>query len=214
MLALGAYLEAMKKSEEFNVKRSRDTARILVDFGAPAEAVQYVEAVREKGGANLPREDQVKLFLVEVEAAKAEKDAERVGELLTSILEIDAGNGAALVQRGLYLEERSQELDDPEEQGKMLAKARASFRMALDNPEVSYDANLRYGQMLVRQRQFIEAKPYLASALSLKASDNLKEYVRRVERAAERQKAREEREAKERAEAEARANEKKKEEDK
>ena len=65
--------------------------------------------------------------------------------------------------------------------------------------------NLRYGQMLVRKGDSIEALAYLRAALEKKKSDNLVQYIRRVERAAARQKVRQEREAADRAEAEARA---------
>ena len=76
--------------------------------------------------------------------------------------------------------------------------------MALEKPAVAYQANLRYGQMLVRQRQFVEALPYLKTALEGKSSDNLKQYVRQVERAANRQQERRDREMKARADTEAR----------
>ena len=81
----------------------------------------------------------------------------------------------------------------------MLARARASFRLALEKPEVAYEANLRYGQMLVRKGGSIEALPYLRAAMEKKKSDNLFQYIRRVERAAARQKGRQEREAEARA---------------
>ena len=61
------------------------------------------------------------------------------------------------------------------------------------------EANLRYGQMLVRKGGSIEALPYLRAAMEKKKSDNLFQYIRRVERAAARQKGRQEREAEARA---------------
>lgn len=207
MLALGAYLAAMRKGEGLNIRRSLETARVLVDYGATEEALEYVVAVRDQAAGQLTTADQVALLLVEMDAAKVNQDEEKVGALLDQVLEIEPGNGKALVERGLYLEGRADLVDDPDEREALLAKARTSLRLALEKPDVAYEANLRYGQMQVRQRQFIEGVNYLKVALELKESDNLQQYVRRVERAAERQKVREEREKTERAEAEARARE-------
>jgi tetratricopeptide (TPR) repeat protein len=194
----------MQKSEQLDVKRSLKTAKILLGYGAPAEATQYIEAVRGREGEALPLEELVELLLVEAEAAQAAGDRARVGELLDRILEIKPGDGQALVQRGIHLEEVAKHATDPDGQERLVAKASTSFRLALEKPEVAYQANLRYGQMLVRQRKFVEALPFLKTALELQPSDNLTQYVRRVERPAERQKERQEREANEKAEADAR----------
>lgn len=204
MLALGAYLAAMKQSEEFDSRRALKTAQILVNFGASAEATKYIEAVRERAGESLPIDELADLLLVEAEAARAQGEAARVGELLDRILEIKPGDGQALVQRGMHLEDIARDAPDPDGRERLYAKAATSFRLALEKPEVAYQANLRYGQMLVRQRMFVEALPYLKAALELTPSENLTQYVRRVERPAARQLEQREREAAERAEAEAR----------
>ena len=204
ILALRAYLSAMKNSSALDVQRSLKTARILVDYGAPGEAIKYLAAVRDKADT-LRKDDLVGFLLIEVDAARSGNDMERVSKLLGRILAIDAGNGEALVQQGMYLEEMARSHGDAEEAQRMLARARASFRMSLEKPEVAYEGNLRYGQMLVRKGDSIEALPYLRAALEKKKSDNLVQYIRRVERAAARQKVRQEREAADRAEAEARA---------
>ena len=206
ILALRAYLSAMEKSPALDVRRSLKTARILVDYGAPGEAIKYLAAVRDKADT-LRKDDLVGFLLVEVDAARLGNDMERISILLDRILAIDAGNGEALVQKGMYLEDIARTHDDGDEAQRMLARARASFRLALEKPAVAYEANLRYGQMLVRKGGSIEALPYLRAAMEKKKSDNLFQYIRRVERAAARQKVRQEREASDRAEAEARAKE-------
>ena len=48
--------------------------------------------------------------------------------------------------------------------------------------------------MLVRERRYTEAMPVLETALALKKSESLEQYVSRVRRAADRQKQKEERE--------------------
>ncbi len=209
MLALGAYLAALERRETLNVQSALNTAKILVEFGAPGKAGRFLSAVREKGGESLAREDRIQILLIEIDAARARKERERVGVLLERLLEMDPGNGEALVRQGQHLEEMADTADDPETRSGLMARAKRSFRMALEKPDVQYDANLHYGQLLVRQRKFAEGLPHLKNALQHKESDNLKQYVRQVERAAKHQKEREEREEQARAEAAAMEKQKK-----
>ena len=84
-----------------------------------------------------------------------------------------------------------------------LGEAKSHFKLAIEKPAVAYQANLGLGQLLVREKQYVEGLPYLERALSLKPGDkaSLEQYVSRVKRAADRETLRKEREAKERAEA-------------
>ena len=87
--------------------------------------------------------------------------------------------------------------------GDDLGEAKVHYKLALEKPAVAYQANLGMGQLLVREKQYTEAMPYIERALSLKTGDkaSLEQYISRVRRAADRENQRKEREAKERAEA-------------
>jgi uncharacterized protein HemY len=60
------------------------------------------------------------------------------------------------------------------------------YQLAVRNESVAYAANLGLGQMYVREKRYDEAMPHLETALQLKRSESLEQYVSRVRRAADR----------------------------
>ncbi|MBK1833976.1 tetratricopeptide repeat protein [Roseibacillus ishigakijimensis] len=190
VLALGAYLAALAKSESLDVERSLRTANILADYGAPREAAKYITAVREKKGGQLTRSQQISFYLTEVKIAKSEGDPLQVGRLVQQILELDPSNGEALVENGIYHEQLAENAADEEEAIRLIGLARAQFKLAMNSADeqTQYLANRSFGQMLVRQREFVEAMPYIERALALKPSDGLSRFAKQVSIFAERQK--------------------------
>ena len=183
-LALGAYLEALNQSEVTDVNQSLEAARIMVDFGAAAKAEQLLAALGER---ELSKEQRIDLLLVRSRTAREAGKEEQVEQHLQEILERNPGNGEALIEYGQLLERRASEAEGEAERDLLFSDAAAKFRSALSIPEVAYDANLKYGQMQVRRNNFVKGLPYLEKAETLKPSENLKLYVRRVRRAAVRQ---------------------------
>ncbi|MEM9081501.1 MAG: tetratricopeptide repeat protein [Verrucomicrobiota bacterium] len=202
VLALGAYLAALSKGDGFDAERSLKTAKVLADYGAPRESARYIEALRSKGGGKLTRDQQVRLKLIEVRIAQETGEDERVGPLLEEVLTLEPMNGEALVEQGLFFEQQAEGADLEEDEVRLRGTARAKFTLAMNDAdeEIQYVAMRSFGQMLVRQQEYVEALGYLEKAVTMKPSDNLKRYVRQVSVFAERQK---EREAREEAEAKA-----------
>ena len=197
LLAQGAYLAALALDDTVDIRRSIKTAKILTDFEAPAEAEEFLNAVREKAGDSLRVDQQVDMKLVDVDIARSRGETEREGQLLDEISKLDPMNGEGLVLHGQYFETRMKDAGDDEEAAKCEAKARSKFKLAMNNkdPEVQYLANRSYGQMLVRQKDYQQGLGFIETALKLKPNDSLKRYSRQVSRAARRQQEREEREA-------------------
>jgi len=202
-LALGAYLEAINNSKSVNVERSLEAARIMVDYGTADKATKLLEALDSKTRKKMTKGQEAKFLLVLSKTSREAGKNAAAESYLNDVLRIDAVNGKALVEYGLLLEVLANEETDEQEQIVLFTEAAAKFRSALHIKEVEYDANLRYGQMQVRRNAFISAMPFLVKAESLKPSDNLNLYVRRVRRAAAREK-----EVEERLKAEMEANKK------
>lgn len=197
VLALGSYLEALQKGEGLDAERGLRTAKVLADYGAPRESQKYISAVREKAAGKLARGQEIRFKLIEVRIAKDLGNQERVGALLGEVLALDPVNGEGLVENGLYFESLADTTDNEDEALELRAKAKSQFKLAMNSAdeEIQYQANRSYGQMEVRQREYVDGLPFLERAVQLKPSDNLKRYVRQVQVAAEKQKEREEREA-------------------
>lgn len=197
-LALYAYTAAMNKSEKLEVARSLKAARILNDYGYPDKAEAFVMQIRSKAGASLSEDEQTELELVEAKIAQSAGDMARVGEVLESLVKRDPMNGEVLTELGNHYANLAKTEEAEERREKLIADAKLNLQLAADIETSAYAGNLALGQLLVRERQYIQAMPALDKAIELKPSDSLKNYVSRVRRAADREQQRIDREEAER----------------
>ena len=200
-LALFAYLDAIEKSPKLDVTRALKSARILNDYGYPEKAAAFVDKVATV--ATLSAKDHFDLDLVRVRIAQSAGHQEQVGELLRDLFSRDPGNAEVLLELAKHYDALAKNEQDEAKRTTRLGEAKSHFKLAIEKPAVAYQANLGLGQLLVREKQYIEGLPCLERALSLKTGDkaSLEQYISRVKRAADRETLRKEREAKERAEA-------------
>lgn len=204
LLALGAYLSAMKQSPEVKVSRSLRAAKYLLQLNAPREAARLISELRAKVGGAMEKDDQVTILLVESDIASADEDLDQASDLLSQALELSPADGDARVKLGQILLERSSKADGEVDMNELKTEARTQFLIAVDDrdTEVAYQANLRFAQLLVKDQQYLKALPKLEEAVRLKSGSkqSIEQYLRRVQRAAESERARKEREALERQE--------------
>ncbi|MFT6862787.1 MAG: tetratricopeptide (TPR) repeat protein [Akkermansiaceae bacterium] len=197
LLALGAYLTAIRMSKEIKIERSLKSAGYLLQLEAPKEAAKLMTTMREKVGETLTKDQKVAAFLVESDIALADKDLTMAGDLLKNALEVSPANGSAQVKLGAIYLSLSAAAGTNEKIAEFKRLARGQFRQATRSTEakVGYDANRSLGQVLVKEQEYLKALPYLEEAVRLKtgSKQTIEQYLRRVQRAAERQKEREER---------------------
>lgn len=203
-LALIAYLAAMDKSPTLNVATAVKSADILNNYGFPDKAMTFVNRVRAKAGESISDSDRTALELVEVKIARSAGDYDRVGRILEDLLKRDPANGEVLLELGKHYDSLAKASDDEETERKYLTEAKTRLQIAAGREgDVGYGANLTLGQILTRQQDYVSAMPYLEKAGQMQPNnDNLKSYISKVRRAADRQRLREEREAAEREAAE------------
>lgn len=182
-LALNAYLEALNKQEKPDINQALDTAKILVDFDAHDQAKTYLEKI---SSYNLQSGLKVRELLIRKSLAEAEGDTATVEKLLMSAQKEQPGNGEVIIALGRFYMEQAKNASDEKVSEELLRKAEIQFNLGLSKDSVKYEANLRYGQLKVSKNEYSEALTYLNTALQLNPSDNLKQYIRRVERAAKR----------------------------
>jgi uncharacterized protein HemY len=186
-LALYAYLAAMDKAEKLDIARTLKSAEILSDYGYPDKADEFISKVRAKAGDSISDTDKLSLMLTEVSVAQAKQQTDRVGALLNQLVEMQPVNGEVLLELGRHKDLLSRDEGDEEKRTALVVEARTNYQLAARNESVAYPANLSLGQMLVRERRYVEALPHLQAALAIKKSDSLDQYVSRVRRAADRQ---------------------------
>lgn len=201
-LALFAYLEALDKAPKLDVTRALKSARILNDYGYPEKAEAFVAKVAKAG--TLSARELLDLDLVRVKIAQSSGDNVKVGELLRDLHGRDPANAEILLELAKHHDNLAKNEADETKRTAELGEAKIHFKLALEKSAVAYQANLGLGQLLVREKQYVEGLPYIEKAISLKTGDkaSLEQYLSRVRRAADRENQRKEREAKERAEAE------------
>jgi tetratricopeptide (TPR) repeat protein len=185
----------MEKSAKLNIAQTLKSAKILSDYGFPDKADDFITEVRKKAGDAISDGDKLSLTLTEVSVAQAKKQPDRVEALLNQLLEMNPANGDVLLELARHKDLLSREEADPEKRAALVVDARTNYQLALRNEAVAYPANLALGQMLVRERRYPEAMPHLQTALELKKSDSLEQYVSRVRRAADREQDRADKEA-------------------
>jgi tetratricopeptide (TPR) repeat protein len=185
-LALLAYLAAMDKATALDVPRALKSARILNDYGFPDKAEQFIARIRVKTGDTLPPADLTALLLAEVRVAQAKGEIDRTSALLNQLVELNPADGEVLLEIARHKDLLSREETDEQKRAELVAEARTNYQLAARLESVAYPANLALGQMLVRERRYPEALTHLQSALNLKKSESLEQYLSRVRRAADR----------------------------
>ena len=201
-LALLAYLDAISKAAKPDIARSLKSARILNDYGYPDKAADFVDKIEKIG--ELSEREKIDLDLVRVRIAQSAGEQEKVGVLLQDIFSRDPGNADLLLELARHYDTMSKAEKDDVKRAAQVGEAKSYFKLAIEKPTVSYQANLGMGQLLVREKQYIDGLSYLERAFGLKTGDksSLEQYISRVRRAADREALRKEREAKVRLEKE------------
>ncbi len=199
-LALMAYLDAIGKASRPDVARALKSARILNDYGFPDKAAEFVSQIAKTSG--LTDREKIDLDLVRVRIAQSAGEQEKVGALLQDLFTRDPGNADLLLELARHFDTMSKSEKDEAKRANHLGEAKSYYKLAGEKPAVAYQANLGMGQMLVREKQYVDGLSHLERALGLKTGDksSLEQYVSRVRRAADRETMRKEREAKARLE--------------
>jgi tetratricopeptide (TPR) repeat protein len=202
LLALGAYLSAMRLSDEVKVARSLKAGQYLLQLGASREAARLMTELRTRAAGKLTKDEKVSAFLVESDIALAEQDLDAAGRLIKEALKVSPANGSARVKLGKILAERAAQTVEEAKITLLKMEARTQFLIAVDDRdvEVAYKANLGFAQLMVKDGQYLKALPRLEEAVRLKkgSKQSIEQYLRRVQRAAAREKATKEREDMER----------------
>jgi hypothetical protein len=197
LLALGAYLSAIRMSEVVDVDRTLKSAGYLLQLEAPKEAAELMVTLRAKAGATLSKDQQVAAFVVESDIADAEQRYQAAADLLKQALVVDPASGESKLKLGEMYSKLAEEATDEKEIKALKVEARTAFELATGDtdPKVGYKANLRLASMLVKAQDYIDALPLIEEAIRLKtgSKESIEQYKRRVERAAARQKEKEER---------------------
>ena len=197
LLALGAYLSAIRISDSVKVDRALKSAGYLLQLEAPAEAARIMNELRTKAGESFTNEQKVEACLVESDIAAAQEDLTGAASLLNQALELSPANGAGRIRLAEIFLKQAAQAESDEKINEFESLARQEFTKATRDrdPKVGYRANRGLATMLVADQQYLKAIPLIEEAVRLRegSKQSIELYLRRVQRAAERQKEREKR---------------------
>ena len=174
-LGADAYLRAMQLDPEAGAARAIQNARILADRRATPEARRLVAAVESFEGAELDEEGRKELLRLQARVAMAEGAGAEEARILQEIVALDPLDGEAMIHLGRYYVGREEV-----ERGLTFFE-----RAAAIGEEFEAEAKKQHGQVLVKQRRYAEAVPFLKRAQDLDPSETLRTYLEQVEQLAQ-----------------------------
>ncbi len=172
-LALSAYLEALEKSNDGNIRAIMRAASLFTQTANFAEATTLIGKLRAKAGTELSEDNDLELLTLEAKIARAEGEKEIAFEKLSLIVKRDSLNGEALIELGRYYEEKGD-----------LERAINRFEQAEMIEAYERPALLAHAQALIRDKNYEKALTLLKRAQELREDRYLADYVERIEQAA------------------------------
>lgn len=188
--ALIAYQDALKTSTQINGSAVLRTANLLFSYDFVEQADKYVNLLASRG-SELTREEQMDLRTLEAKIARSRGEDDRAATILHDIVLKDNRNGEARIELAQYYASKMRNAEDEAKEREYYARSKLYFDQALLIEGSEAMAALRYGQMLVGRREFVQAVPLLQRSLRSEPRSDVEQYVRQVERLARRQEAQE-----------------------
>ena len=173
ILAVGAYLEGVGKGGAQNVSRALRAAEILISQGALAEAGSLFAKIRETAGANLAKEDELRLLRLEAKLALAQGEGAKAIATLEDICARNPLDAEALLLAGDHYARQGQ----PE---------KAMFRYESAGKITGFEAEalVKQAQLKAQGRKYAEAVELLRKAQKSRPRDNVQRYLERMEQLA------------------------------
>lgn len=171
--AVDVYLEALAADSAQSPDPYILKAKLLAANGASDAAVKLLDAVKENSGKQMNDEEKKEMLRVCAWIALRKGDDESQAKLLEEIVQIDPGDGEALISLGEYYGRNGK----PEQ-------AVFYYERAEGIERVEAKAKIHHAQLLVRQSDYAAAIPLLKSALLLEPRDEVAAYLKQVEGAA------------------------------
>jgi tetratricopeptide (TPR) repeat protein len=172
-LAANAYLRGMEKDPKGDPKRGLRAAKVLAARGGLEATRLVADRLEALFGDQLGNDDRKELLRLRARVALAEGGNDQQAVILEQIIKLDPLDGEALILLGRY-----HGRNDRAEQ------ALFCFERAADVPGFESRAKLAQAEMLVRQRKYRAALPLLRRSQELDANESVREFLAKVERAA------------------------------
>lgn len=179
-MAADLYIESVQADDAGDPARPISNVRTLSRYGALAKAEALAQAIRGGYGAKLDDDQRTELLTVESQIQLAQGQREEAAATLKELIQGDPSAGSAMITLADYYADISEDGEALRQDAKDLYSHAADLT---GQPEVVARANLRWGILLVRERNYTEALQKLRASNSLEPQAFKEDYIRQVERA-------------------------------
>ncbi|MEM7199427.1 MAG: tetratricopeptide repeat protein [Planctomycetota bacterium] len=170
--AVDAHLQRLDRFPDAKAARALLAAQYLTGSGAPVEeARRLVEGIEAMRGADLEAKQRKELLETRARLAAAVGDVDAQVEILEQVVAMDPTDGAALVLLGNIARSKSD-----------LSRAMRYYGRAGDIEATEADAKLQMARIHVQERRYREALELLRRVVDLKESDQVRDYIKGIER--------------------------------
>ncbi len=170
-VAAEAYLRAFEQDQSGAVEGPLRAAEILLAKEGYEAARGLLEKVRQNRGAELSKQDEVKVLKLEAKIGMAEGAEDEAAATLRTVVEKDPLDGETLLLLGQYHQRQGE-----------LEKAANLFETAIGIKEFEMDASVRLAQLKVGQGKYEEAIPLLKRAQDIQPRDSVGRFLEDLER--------------------------------
>lgn len=180
-LAADAYIQSVAEATSGRISPSKpiSAARTLMQFGDLNNSEALMNAVRDRYGDELSEEDDIDLLTLQSQIQIARGNEAEAAETLENLIERDPTAGDAIITLANYYANNFEQGTTERQRAKDLYKQAADLS---GDGNITAVANLRWGMLLVREREYREALDKLRLSNSLDPASYKENYIRQVER--------------------------------
>ncbi len=173
-LALEAYLEAIDMDPKQSPKSPLRAAETMTNYGAYDEASTLIGKIEDVYNDRLEEATELKLLTLKAQIALSTGKGEEAALALEEILKRDPLNHRALLTLGDYYGRNN-----------MVEKAVLLYERAEElEDNIKYQALIRHGQLMVKEKRWVQGVDLLRRALEIEKKQNVEDYLMQVVRVA------------------------------
>ena len=188
-LATQTYLRAFEEGSR-SPSRALRGARLMLQRGEVESVMSLLAGIEASLGDSMSADDTADMLKLKAQVAVRQGDAESnieiLEEILEEIIENNPLDGDALILLGDALGRQAAQLDDDSASDTKLAEAGQAFATAAAIEGFEADALLKHARLLVGRKRYEQAVPLLKASLQANDRENVRAYMKEVERAAKR----------------------------
>jgi len=166
-----SYLLALKRGKETPPSRALRAANFLAGKGEISALRKILQGIQILRKGKLTKEDRRSLLQLKARLALSDGNKEEEAKVLKEMIQMDPMDGQALILLGDYKRRTGDRF-----------QAEEYYQRAIKIKSSSWKAKLHYAEMLVQERKYREAIPFLEEVQNESPREAIRKYLEEVKR--------------------------------